>query len=278
MPPLAIAAALSSACIHASWNALLKSGRDRLADSFLVALGSLACALALIAFNGPPPAQAWPYLAASACAHALYWASLIKGYEIGDLSHVYTLSRGTAPLLVAIGAAFAAREVPSAGDAIGIALVSAGVFCVGASARAPLRATLWAVFTGCVIATYSLVDGLGARATGDVALYFGWMTLFMAIPLGGFALLRRGPARLVGDARRDVWRGTVAGVISTFGYGLVIWAQSLAPIAQIIALRETSVVFAALISWGLLRERMGARRWLGAAIVAAGALMIGFFE
>jgi drug/metabolite transporter (DMT)-like permease len=278
VPPNAILAALTSACIHASWNALLKSGRDRLADSFMVALGCLLCAVGLIAFTGAPPAQAWPYLAASACAHALYWASLIRGYEVGDLSHVYTLSRGTAPVLAAIGAGLAAREIPSLGDSIGIALVSGGVFCVGASPNAPLRATLWALFTGCVIAAYSLIDGLGARATGNVALYFGWMTLFMAVPLGGFALLRRGPARLLRDARRDVWRGTIAGVISSAGYGLVIWAQSIAPIAQIIALRETSVVFAALISWLVLKEGMSARRWIGAGIVAAGALMIGFFE
>ncbi|MBL8551074.1 MAG: EamA family transporter [Hyphomonadaceae bacterium] len=276
MPPLAIAAALASACIHASWNALLKSGRDRLADSFFVALGSLICALLLIAFAGPPNAAAWPYLVASAAAHALYWAALIRGYELGDLSHVYTISRGAAPSLVAIGAAFAAREIPSFGDALGILLVSIGVMCVGVSPNAPLKATLWALLTACIIATYSLIDGLGARATGDVALYFGWMTLFMAIPLGGFALFRRGLAPLLRDAKSGAWRGLIAGIFSTTGYGLVVWAQSIAPIGQTIALRETSVVFAALISWLFLKEAMGPRRWLGAAIVAAGALTIGF--
>ena len=277
MPPIAIAAALLSASIHATWNALLKSGRDRLADSFLVALGSLACALTLIALTGPPTPQAWPFLLASALAHALYWATLIRGYELGDLSHVYTISRGTAPMLVAVGAAFAAREIPSAPDAIGIVLVSAGIMCVGISPDAPLKATLWAILTGCVIAGYSLIDGLGARVTGNVALYFGWMTLFMAIPLGGFALFRRGPLQLLRTLGGDSWRGLLAGTMSSLGYGIVIWAQSIAPIAQVIALRETSTVFAALVSYFFLRERMGPRRWAGAAIVAAGALLIGFF-
>jgi drug/metabolite transporter (DMT)-like permease len=275
VPLAAVAAALVSALIHASWNALLKSGRDRLADSFLVAVGCALFALPMIALTGAPPRAALPFLATSAFVHSLYWACLIKGYDAGDLSHVYTLSRGCAPVLVAIGAAFAAREVPSAGDATGIALVSVGVLSVGFSPHAPLRATMWALATAACIATYSIVDALGARAAANPFVYIAWNSLLLALPLACFAMARRG-ARLIADARGDVWRGLAAGAISCAGFGIVLWAQTFAPIAEVTALRETSVVFAALLSWLVLKEPMGPRRWLGALVVATGALLIGF--
>jgi drug/metabolite transporter (DMT)-like permease len=276
MPPLAIGAALLSALIHASWNAALKGGRDRVTDSFLVAVGGLLTGAVLVAWLGPPPREAWPYLALSVSIHLAYWFTLFKGYDSGDLSHVYTLSRGTAPLLVALGAALTAHEIPPAVKLAGIALVSAGVICVGASPNAPLRATLWALAIGLCISGYSLNDALGARVGGNAAQYLGWTTLLMSIPMIGFALWRRGVRRLLSDAAVAPWRGVAIGVISFAGYGLVLWAQTFAPIAQVTALRETSVVFGALIAFVFLRERLGARRWIGAAIVAAGAGLIAF--
>lgn len=276
MPPLAIALALSSALIHASWNAALKGGQDRITDSFLVAVGGLFTGAALIAWLGPPPREAWPYLALSVSIHLAYWFTLFKGYDSGDLSHVYTLSRGTAPLLVAIGAAFAAGETPPPLKALGIALVSVGVIFVGASPQAPMRATLWALAIGVCISGYSLVDALGARAAGDAIQYLGWTTGLMSVPMIGFAIWRRGPRRLRSDAAIAPWRGISIGVISFAGYGLVLWAQTMAPIAQVTALRETSVVFGALIAFAFLRERLGLRRWAGAAVVALGAGLIAF--
>jgi drug/metabolite transporter (DMT)-like permease len=275
VPLIAIAAALTSAFIHASWNALLKSGRDRLADSFLTAIGGALFGLALVAAVGWPAQAAWPFLFASMFVHCAYWTCLIKSYDAGDLSHIYTLSRGSAPLLVAVGAAVAVREIPSPADAAGIVLVSAGVLCVGISPRASLRATAWALTTGACIASYSLIDALGARASGDAASYVGCGTVLMSVPLAMFAVFRRGP-RLYSDILRDPWRGLAAGAISSAGYGIVLWAQTIAPIAQVTALRETSVVFGALLSWLALKEAMGLRRWFGALIVAGGALLIGF--
>lgn len=276
MPPLAIFAALSSALIHASWNAALKRGGDRAADAFLVAVGGLGVGAALIAWLGPLPAQALPYLALSVAIHLAYWFTLFKGYDAGDLSHVYTLSRGTAPMLVAIGAALTAGEIPPPLKALGIVLVSCGVLLVGASPNAPLRATAWALAIGLCISGYSLVDALGARAAGDAVQYLGWTTALMSIPMIGFAFWRRGARRLLESARVAPWRGVGIGVISFAGYGLVLWAQTFAPIAQVTALRETSVVFGALIAFLLLGERLGARRWLGALVVAAGAGLIAF--
>ena len=276
MPPLAIAAALSSALIHASWNAALKGGRDRVADSFLVAVGGLLTGGAIIALLGAPTPEAWPYLAVSVCIHLTYWITLFKGYDAGDLTHIYTLSRGSAPLLVALGAGLLANEVPPPVKMAGIALVSLGVLAVGASPRAPLKASLWALATGLCIASYSLFDALGARVAGDAVLYLGWTTAMMSIPMVAFALLRRGSGPLLAAAAVAPWRGIAIGVISFAGYGLVLWAQTFAPIAQVTALRETSVVWGALIGFLVLREHLGPRRWLGAIIVALGAGLIAF--
>lgn len=276
MPPLAIAAALTSALIHASWNAALKGGRDRISDAFLIAVGGILTCAIVAAFLGAPQHAAWPYLAASVLIHLVYWFALFSAYDAGDLSHIYTLSRGSAPLLVSIGAALTAHEIPPPLKAAGVALVSAGVLCVGASPRAPLKATLWALGIGVCIASYSLVDALGARASGNALVYVAWTSGIMGVPMIAFAVWRRGAAQLLKDAAVAPVRGIAIGVISFLGYGLVLWAQTFAPIAQVTALRETSVVFGALIAWVVLREQLGLRRWLGAIIVAAGAGLIAF--
>jgi drug/metabolite transporter (DMT)-like permease len=275
MPPFAIAAALTSALIHASWNAALKGGRDRVTDAFLIAVGGMLTWGVVAAIWGAPAPEAWPYLAASVLIHLVYWFVLFSAYDLGDMSHVYTLSRGSAPMLVAFGAALAAQEIPSPIKAVGVVLVSVGVLCVGASPRAPLKATLWALSIGVCIACYSLVDALGARAGGDALVYVAWTSGFMGAPMIAFAFWRKG-RRLVSDARAAPWRGIAIGIISFLGYGLVLWAQTFAPIAQVTALRETSVVFGALIAFLFLRERLGPRRWFGAIIVAAGAGLIAF--
>ncbi len=276
MPPLAIAAALTSALIHASWNAALKGGRDRISDAFLIAVGGILTCLIVAAFLGAPQPAAWPYLAASVLIHLVYWFALFSAYDAGDLSHIYTLSRGSAPLLVSIGAALTAHEIPLPLKAAGVALVSAGVLCVGASPRAPLKATLWALGIGVCIASYSLVDALGARVNANALVYVAWTSGIMGVPMIAFAVWRRGAAQLLKDSAVAPLRGIGIGVISFLGYGLVLWAQTFAPIAQVTALRETSVVFGALIAWVVLREQLGLRRWLGAIIVAAGAGLIAF--
>lgn len=276
MPPLAIAAALTSALIHASWNAALKGGRDRTVDAFLIAAGGILTWAVVALALGAPRAEAWPYLGASVLIHLVYWAALFKAYDLGDLSHIYTLSRGSAPLLVTIGAALSVHEFPPPVKMVGVALVSAGVLCVGASPNAPLRATLWALLIGVCIASYSLVDALGARVAGDPLNYVAWTSGLMGAPMIAFACWRRGTNQLLADAAIAPWRGIGIGVISFLGYGLVLWAQTFAPIAQVTALRETSVVFGALIAFVFLRERLGARRWIGACIVALGAALIAF--
>ena len=224
---------------------------------------------------GAPAEAAWPYLAASVLIHLVYWFTLFNAYDAGDMSHIYTLSRGSAPMLVAFGAAFTAHEIPPPVKILGVVLVSVGVYCVGASPRAPLKATLWALSIGLCIASYSLIDALGARAGGDALIYVAWTSGIMGVPMIAFAFWRRG-RQLMKDAAVQPIRGLAIGVISFAGYGLVLWAQTFAPIAQVTALRETSVVFGALIAFLFLHEQLGARRWVGAVIVAAGAGLIAF--
>ncbi len=275
MPPFAVALALTSAFIHASWNAALKGGRDRITDAFLIAVGGVVTGGALMLWCGPPSAETWRYLWGSVAVHLIYWVVLFKAYDSGELSHVYTLSRGSAPLLVAIGAAVFAHEIPPPLKMLGVACVSLGVLTVGASPRAPLKATLWALSIGLCIGGYSLNDALGAR-TSSAALYLGWTTGLMSVPMIAFCFLRRGPTRVLRDAMVSPWLGIAIGVISFAGYGLVLLAQTMAPVAQVTALRETSVVFGALIAFVLLHERLGFRRWAGALIVATGAALIAF--
>ena len=274
MDTLAVGAALLSALIHASWNALLKSGEDRVVDSALVALGWFLLGGAGIALGGPLPARAVPYVIATALIHCVYWTALTKAYDAGDLSHVYTLSRGLVPLLVAVAALIVVREMPQPGHVVGIALVSIGVCAVGASRHAPLPATLWASGIACTIAAYSLVDALGARSAGSAFVYSSWMLFASSLPLACLALGRRGGRTLLRTARSAWRRGILAGVVSGVGYGIVLFAQTRAPVAQVTALRETSVAFAAVIAWALLGEKLDARRWFGALTVACGALVI----
>jgi drug/metabolite transporter (DMT)-like permease len=276
MPIAAIAAALTSALIHASWNAALKGGKgDRVADAFLIAVGGILVWGVIAAIWGAPAPEAWPYLVASVLIHLVYWYTLFNAYDVGEMSHIYTLSRGSAPVLVAVGAALTVQEIPPPLKIAGIACVSLGVLLVGVSPRAPVKATLWALSIGICIATYSLVDALGARAGGNALVYVAWTSGIMGVPMIAYAFWRRGPL-LWKDAAVAPIRGLAIGIISFGGYGLVLWAQTFAPIAQVTALRETSVVFGALIAFLFLGERLGARRWIGAMIVAAGAGLIAF--
>lgn len=274
MPVEAIAAALLSAVIHASWNATLKAGSDRLADLAVMGLGGMLLGLVVLFWRGFPVAAAWPYLLGSSAVHIVYWSALSRGYATGDLTQVYTISRGLAPLLVALGAAFWVGERPSILASAGILLVSLGIATVGLIRHAQLRATAWASLTGVSIACYSMLDALGARVSGDAVGYMGLSAFATFLPITAYGLWTRG----VSPVRQNLHgRGLpmlAAGAMTIFGYGLVLWAQTFAPIAYVTALRETSVVFGVAIAAVFLREPVGRRRWLGAVIVAGGAILL----
>jgi drug/metabolite transporter (DMT)-like permease len=274
VPPEAIGAALLSAVIHAAWNVMLKGGSDRLAAVGAMGIGGIAFGLAMLAWRGLPPVACGPFLAGSAILHVLYWLALSRSYASGDLSHVYTIARGLAPLLVAIGVLFAAHEVPTLSGAAGITLVSLGILGVGASSQAPTAATVWAVVTGVTIAGYSIVDGLGVRASGDAAAYIGASAVANFAPITFYCVLRRGSSRMAAALQGNWLRFAGAGIASNAGFGLALWAQTIAPIAYVTALRETSVVFGAAIATWVLREPVSRRRWLGAIVVAIGGAVL----
>jgi drug/metabolite transporter (DMT)-like permease len=277
IPLSALAATLLSALIHAGWNFALKgSSGDRMVDVALMGLGGSLFGLVLIALFGTPVPAAWPYVLASSAIHLVYWTALTKGYGAGDMSHVYTIARGSAPALVTLAAVFLAGEVPNLAQGLGVLAISAGVMLVGLNRQAPLAATGWALLTGAAIAGYSMADALGVRINQDVFSYKGWGAIFTFLPVSLFVLIRRGPAGFMAAAQGRWRQGLLAGGISSAGFMLVLWAQMRAPIGPITALRETSVLFGAALAALLLKEQVTPRRWAGALVVCAGAMLIGF--
>jgi drug/metabolite transporter (DMT)-like permease len=266
-------AVLAAGLMHAGWNALLKSapGGDPMLDMATIVAGSAVCALIAIPFVGVPDPAAWKFAALSALIHWGYYWTLAHAYRTGDLSFAYPLMRGTAPLLTTLlGVAFL-REWPTPQIAAGIALISLGIVAIAFAQRGrhPPAAAGWALTNAAIIAAYTLVDGAGARASGNAPAYVSWLIFLEAIPflLWIWARQRDGAIRYIGAHWQ---RGIVGGAASLGAYGIVLWAMTQAPVAAVAALRETSVLFAALIGAAFLKERLGLRRLAGAVSVVAG--------
>jgi drug/metabolite transporter (DMT)-like permease len=269
------AALLLAAALHAGWTASVKSSRDPLlALATLIATGG-ACGAVLACVTGPLPRAAWPYLAASMALHAVYHVLLSRSYRLGDLSQVYPIARGAAPPLLALFAAFAADEIPSAAQLAGLGLASACVVSLGFTSRARERGAVGlALATGVLIAAYSLVDGQGSRAAGALS-FVAWSHMLDTLSIAAIVgLVRRGGIRA--HLRTELWRGVAGGLVGFTTYAIVLWAMARAPLAQVSMLRETSVIFAALLGAVALREPLGGRRLAAAAGVSAGpALLLG---
>jgi drug/metabolite transporter (DMT)-like permease len=273
LAPDVAALVLLSALLHATWNAILKSDEDHLLSFALVAgVGSLI-GFAALPWVAAPARAAWPYLALSVAVHNTYYVLLLRSYAHGDLSHVYPIARGLAPLVVAGLSSALAGERLSDVEAAGVALVSAGIAGLalgGGVPRARERLTLaYALATGLAIATYTVTDGLGARRSGDPLGYIMWLNALEGPAIVLVAVARRGRTVLP-YLRRRWWRGAGGGLIATLGYALAIWALSVAGMAHVAALRESSALFAAIIGATVLREPFGARRIAAAALVVAG--------
>ena len=265
---------LGAALLHASWNALLKSGADPLLDTALVALSGSALCVPLLAMVAPPEPASWPYMAISVAIHIGYYATLAAAYRVGDLSHGYPIMRGTAPLLVAVGTIGMFGEALSGSGWAGVLLICAGVLSLGMiGGGATRKATMWALLNAFIIAVYTVSDGIGARVSGGVERYVVWGFFLMGLPFGLLVVaLRRG--EFVRHAARFWWRGLGGAMLSGLAYAIVLWAMMRAPIAVVSALRETSVVFAALIGAWLLKEGHLARRLPSALVVVAGVVAL----
>lgn len=270
----AVAAALVAAVMHATWNAALKGGKDRLLDAALL-FGTAGLIGLTIVFTRPAMhPEAWIWLGLTTLLHLPYVYLLARAYELGELSHVYTIARGLPPIMIAVIAAAAVNEVPSVGGAVGIALMSFGILVVGLSPGAHLRGTLIAAGVAVTIALYSVSDGIGVRLSGDAVAYNSWVFFCIGIAVSVMAMFLRRGEQLALYVQTNWRRGLVGGVLSYVSYGLVLWAMTFAPIAVVSAFRETSVVFAALIGILFFGEAAGPRRVIGALIVAAGAVVL----
>lgn len=264
---------LCAALLHAGWNALIKAGEDRLMTMALViGVGALAAAPTL-PFVVPPAPESWVFLLLSATLHVGYFFFLLQAYRVGELSHVYPVSRGTAPLLVAVGAAFFAGETIGLVQLCGLVLASLAIasFAIeggGDLSRDP-RPFLFGLGVAAFISAYTVTDGLGVRASGSPAGFIAWLFVIDGLPLVLYACLaRRG--RVLAYLRAH-WRpGVIGGLMCAAAYGLVIWALDDGAMAFVSALRETSVVFAVLLGWVLLGESLGIRRTMAALLVVAG--------
>ncbi len=266
-----LAIVLLAAVLHATWNALVKSGGDPLVVLASVNFVGLVAGGLLAWFVTPPAAASWPYLFLSAVLHAGYYYFLLQAYRFGDLSHVYPLARGAAPVLVVGGAALFADEYLSAVQLGGVLLACLGIsslaFERGRPWRRDMRPALFALGTSLWIAGYTVVDGIGVRRSESAIGYIAWLFFVDGWPITLVAIqLRRG--RLIGYLRSEWRRCVFGGFAAITAYGLVIYAMSVGAMGAVSALRETSVVMAAVIGAVFLRERFGWLRWASAIVVA----------
>ena len=277
MTPFVFAVVLISAAMHASWNALVKVQGDRFASITLTSFGMMVSAAPFLLFVDVPGPKVWPWIVASVIIHIGYRLFLIRAYEHGDLAQAYPLARGSAPLMTAVGGVFVLSEVPSGLAMLGILLLSLGTLLMslrGGQAAVPNRAAVgYALTTSLCIACYTLTDGSGVRLAPTAASYAAWLFVcdgLCAVVIGFFY---RGRGLLAASGRE--WAsGIVAGVLSAAAYAIAMWAMTQAHVASVASLRETSILFAMLISVFALGERMTGWRGAAALSIVAGVIAL----
>ncbi len=268
---------LLAAVMHAIWNALVKAGSDKTVMQTLVIFFSCLPAVGALPFLPLPAPASWPMLAISMLVHGGYYVTLVNAYRAGDLNQVYPIARGASPVLVGLGAWGFAGEAMGAVELGGLAIVCIGVVSLAAPRRrgpaAQGRAVGFALATAVTIALYSVADGMGVRRAGNPFSYIAWLLALEAplVLIVGLWLRRGRIALAFGPHLKTALAG---GLIAGAGYGIVIWAMSRMPMAQVSALRETSVIIAALIGTLLLGESFGPRRVAAAVLVAAGNALL----
>lgn len=270
----AAALVLFAALLHASWNALLKGGGDRLWSMTIMGIATCITCAGILPFLPLPRGASWPCLLGSSLLHVGYNLFLVRAYRSGEFGSAYPIARGSSPLLVTLGAAAAAGEAPSLCGIAGIVLVSGGITSLAfRGRRLPEAGIFYALGTGVLIAAYSVTDGIGGRLSADPIAYTLWLCLLWGLTAAPVYWLRRRDVRL--------WRGTRAtilaalgGVVSLLAYAIVIFAMTRAPMGSVSALRETSVLFAVLLGRLFFGEPLSARRIVSAAVIVAGVLCL----
>jgi drug/metabolite transporter (DMT)-like permease len=276
MQPFIVLLVLFSALLHATWNAFLHSSADRVWQFGMMSFPYIVCSAVALLHVPAPARESWPYIGASAVLQFGYCVALAKAYKAGDFGQIYPIARGLSPLLVFAGAFVFAGEHLRPLALAGVTLVSAGIISLAFRKRRFAAASVpAALLTGAFISAYTIVDGLGVRVAGNSFAYIAWVYLLFNVPFAVFALYRYGgPRRLfLSDPRRSM-QGMVGGAIAMVAYGIVVIAFRYLPIAMVSALRELSSIFAVLIGWMFLSEKLTARRVVACALVTAGAVLI----
>lgn len=278
MDPVVFAAVLFAAACHAGWNAVIKFGLDPFTTTALIAVAAGLVAAPFVPVLGLPPPAAWSWLIGSIVLHLGYYIGLTEAYRTGDMGQVYPIARGTAPLITAGASAVLIAEPLGTLAWCGIAVLAGGVFLMslrGGSGlpRIDRRAVGFALFTALMTAGYSLTDGMGARVSANPHAYTATLFVGDGLIMAVFALVRRGPA-VVADMARYWKSGLIGGTLSLVSYWIAIWAMTVAPIAIVAALRETSVLFGALIAVVILKEPLRAIRVAAAVLIVTGLTLI----
>ena len=277
MTPFIAGLVLLAALLHASWNAMAKSGGEPQYSIASYRLISAICCLPLLFLFPIPLVESWPMIFASVVIHTAYYVTLSKSYKAGDLSQMYPLFRGLAPVLVVLGAALLAGELLSLGSMIGIGLVSLGLmsltFAGGKLGKMSPIAMRWGLATSVLIAAYTVADGMGVRVAGNPFSYIIWLFLLEPIPIGIW-LLARDRAGWIGYMQSKPVNVSAGAIAAATAYGLVIYAMGVAPMGLVSSLRETSVIFAALIGTLLFHEPFGRQRIIAAILVCIGVVLI----
>ncbi len=271
---------LFGALLHASWNVIVKSGTDKYLNAVLVCGAAGLVALVLIPFLPLPLAPSWPYMIISTIFQVCYLFMVAAAYSNGDMSLAYPLMRGTPPLLVAMAAGPMIGEVLGAGQWLAIGFISCGVLTMALGSRRKTaagqntsRTVIIALVNALFIAGYTLVDGIGVRVSGNAISYTLWAFLFNAIPVVSWGIWKyRG--ELVGHIRQRGHLAMIGGAGTLGSYGLALWAMTMAPVAMVAALRETSILFGMILSLFLLREHISLKRLAGALLIVCGTVLM----
>ena len=274
LPVLALV--LLAALGHAVWNAWLKDRSADMVGFAALSVGWLVAGAVGAAFVGFPAWDAWPYLIATVIIHTLYAVFLIKAYQVADFSLAYPLARGSGPLFVTLAAPWFLGEGLEGPGLFAVTLLIVGILMIGVfQGRGTLggrSAVFYSLLTGVLIGAYTLVDAAGARIGENPHAYAAWLFILTSLALIAWTVHRIGPEALP-QIRARVAAGAAAGVISVATYWIVLWAMTVAPAALVAATRETSILFAALIGWGFMGEKITPMRWAGIVLVLLGLVM-----
>jgi drug/metabolite transporter (DMT)-like permease len=276
MSATVIALALFAAILHAGWNAFLRTGTDRLWTVTVMSFSSTLIAIPMALFHALPATGAWPYVALSAGLQVGYSVFLVAAYRYGELGQVYPIVRGSVPLLVTLGGFVLAGQQLTRPEIVGVTLVACGIMGLSLGrGRASTTSILYALATGAIIAAYATVDAIGVRVAGDSGAYTAWVLLIYGALLPATFIVLRG--RLVVNFSAPETRKALAGgLFALLAYAVVVAAFALGPAGPITAIRETSVVFAAFIGRLFLGEQLTPRRISACAVVALGAICLGY--